>query len=293
MNRVLPVILLIGMLGFGAAITLADEDAATPKEHGLVIMSGTEGGGYWNAAARFQSVAMQEKHMVVANLASSGSLENIEQLLNADSPVNLTFVQADAAQLYLNKHPEDLTKVDLLENIGQECVFIVTGIDSKIQTDKDMETASRLRLGIASKQSGMAATFDYMTSQIPELNNVKVEYGDTVAAMDDLNSKDAQMDAIMMVHRPREHSAEVDNALAHPDRFRFVELSDDRFTLPQLNGRPIYRTMKLALPGAKSPVKTICVSGLLLINKHKLSVAQRNELSDLVAYHWMQIYATQ
>jgi hypothetical protein len=40
-------------------------------------------------------------------------------------------------------------------------------------------------------------------------------------------------------------------------------------------------------------VNTICVSGLLLANKQKLSITQRNQLSDLVSYHWMQVYATQ
>jgi TRAP-type uncharacterized transport system substrate-binding protein len=293
MNRALPVIILSSLLGFGSAATVAEDAVAPRKGPALVIMSGTEGGGYWNAGMRFQTVAAQQKHMVVANLPSSGSLENIEQLLNANSPVNLAFAQADAAQLYLDAHPDDQNKLDLLENIGQECVFIVTGADSKIRTDKDMQEAATMRLGIASKQSGMAATFDYMASQIPEFDKIKVKYGDTVAAMNELNSKDAGVDAIMMVHRPREHSPEIDNALAHPDRFRFIELSDERFTQVQPNGRQIYRVMKLALPGAKEPVKTICVVGLLLVNKQKLTVAQRNELSDLVNYHWMEIYVTQ
>lgn len=266
---------------------------AAEIDPGVVLMSGVEGGGYWNAGTRLQAVAEQEVDLPVINLPSSGSMENLELLLDGESPVNLAFAQADAAQHYLKSHPEDLIKLDVLENIGQECVFIVTGIDSDIRTDEDLREATDLRLGIASATSGMAVTFDYMVSQLPELADVKVTYGDTAAAMEELNSSDASVDAVMTVHRPREHSVEVDHALANAKRYRFVELSDERFTEELWNGRKVYRTMKLALPGAEKPVKTICVSGLLLANKQKLSIRQRNQLGDLVSYHWMQVYATQ
>jgi TRAP-type uncharacterized transport system substrate-binding protein len=284
--------LLLCLLGWGVLPALAEEPTEdTPA--GVVLMSGVEGGGYWSAGTRLQAVAEREVDLAIVNLPSSGSLENLEFLLDRDSPVNLAFAQADAAQYYLKRHPEDLIKLDVLENIGQECVFIVTGIDSEIRTDEDLLEASDVRLGISSPASGMAVTFDYMVSQIPELKDIKVTYGDTAAVMDELNSADASVDAVMTVHRPREHSAEVDYALANATRFRFVELSDERFTEEQWHGRNVYRVMKLALPGADKPVKTICVSGLLLANKQKLSIAQRNQLSDLVSYHWMQVYATQ
>jgi len=296
MNRALSAIVLSSLLGFGSSLAAAEDSAETsapPSVHPLVIMSGVEGGGYWNAGTRLQEVAAEHMHMEVDNLPSSGSMENLEQLINPDSPVNLVFAQADAAQLYLNAHPADLIKVDLLENIGQECVFIVTGKDSPLHTDKDIFAGGTLRLGITGPQSGMAATLDYMRSQIPELDHVRVKYGDTYTAMEQMNSKDSPVDAIMMVHRPRELSPEIENALANPDSYRFVELSDERFTQVQWNGRKIYRAMRLALPGADQPVKTVCVLGLLLANKQKLSIAQRNQLGDLVNYHWMQVYATQ
>jgi TRAP-type uncharacterized transport system substrate-binding protein len=284
--------LLLCLVGWGALPAMAEEQGEDMPT-GVVLMSGVEGGGYWSAGTRLQAVAEQELDLAVINLPSSGSMENLEFLLDRDSPVNLAFAQADAAQHYLSRHPEDLIKLDVLENIGQECVFIVTGIDSEIRTDEDLRDASDVRLGIASASSGMAVTFDYMVSQIPELADIKVTYGDTAAIMDELNSPDASVDAVMMVHRPREHSAEVDHALANASRYRFVELSDERFTEDLWNGRKVYRTMKLALPGADKPVKTICVSGLLLANKQKLSIRQRNQLGDLVSYHWMQVYATQ
>ena len=295
MDRRRAFTLLLSLMGWCALPVAAEQESEdiSSVDAGVVLMSGVEGGGYWNAGARLQSVAEREVDLPVINLPSSGSLENLELLLDRDSPVNLAFAQADAAQYYLSRHPDDLIKLDMLENIGQECVFIVTGIDSKIRTDEDLLEATDVRLGIASPASGMAVTFDYMVSQIPELADVKVTYGDTAAVMEQLNSANPSVDAVMTVHRPREHSTEVDHAVANAKRFRFVELSDERFTEELWNGRKVYRAMKLALPGADEPVKTICVSGLLLANKQKLSITQRNQLSDLVSYHWMQVYATQ
>jgi|TARA_B110000503_G_scaffold4350_2_gene5768 hypothetical protein len=59
------------------------------------------------------------------------------------------------------------------------------------------------------------------------------------------------------------------------------------------NSSGVYRTTKLAMPEPREPVKKLCVRGLLLANKQKLTIDQRNKLSDLMMYHWMEIYPTQ
>ena len=259
----------------------------------IVLSSGVQDGGYWNAAERLQAVAEAEEGLEIDVLPSVGSMENLERLLDRNSPVNLVFAQADAVQYYLNKHPNELNKLELYENVGVECVFIVTGIDSKVRTDEDMEEAEGFRLGITSASSGIAITFDYMVSQIADLEDVTVKYRNTATLMKQLNSPDSSVDAVMMVHRPKELSAEVDKALANPDRYRFVRLSDERLTQELWNGRKVYRAMKLAMPGARKPVDTICVLGLLLGNKQKLTLDQRNQLGDLVSYHWMKVYVTE
>jgi hypothetical protein len=40
-------------------------------------------------------------------------------------------------------------------------------------------------------------------------------------------------------------------------------------------------------------VQTICVLGVLLGNKEKLTLDQRNALGVVADYHWMKVYATQ
>ena len=291
MNSFTPRLFLACVIVFSALNSVLAQERAAPNDS-IVLSSGVQGGGYWSAGARLQVVAEREVGLAVENLTSSGSLENLEALLDNTSSVNLAFAQADAVQHYLNQHPNELNKLELIENVGVECVFIITGIDSDIETDEDFREAKDFRLGISSPSSGIAVTYDYMVSQIPEMEDIEVSYGNNMLVMEKLNASDATVDAVMMVHRPREHSLEVDYALSNPDRYRFVKLTNARLTQELWNGRKIYRSMKLALPGASEPVQTICVLGLLLANKEKLTIEQRNQLGEIANYHWMQVYAT-
>ena len=267
--------------------------ASDEASDGLVMSSGSPGGGYWSAGARLQEVA-KDMGLEVENRGSSGSLENLQRLLDPQSPVAVAFAQADAAQQFFNDNPQTRQLVDVLENIGQECVFVLVGADSGLQDDADLQKkAGELSLGIPSETSGIADTFGYMASLVPELEKVSVVYGNTSAGMEGLDRDDGELDAVMVVHRPKEHSPEVDLAIANPERFAFVEMHDERLTRELPGGDIVYRSMRLALPGVKDPVTTICVRGLLLGHKHKLSADQSNKLTDLVNYHWMRVYATQ
>lgn len=284
--------LLAALLVLGLPLSVSGEEPSGPEPE-IVLSSGIKDGGYWNAGDRLKDVARSEMRLAVENQSSSGSIENLERLLDPASPVSLAFAQADAVQYYLNRNPDEVNKLELLENVGQECVFIITGQNSDVHDDEDLRDADGLRLGISSGTSGIAITFNYMVSQIPELVDVDVRYGDTAPLMEQLDKANPPIDAVMLVHRPKELSPEVETALANPDRYRFVTLSDDQLTEELWNGRKVYRSMNLAMPGAEERVETICVLGLLLGNKQKLTLEQRNQLSEITDYHWMRVYVTQ
>jgi hypothetical protein len=277
-------------------LSWAAEDVSPATGQPLVISSGVNGGGYWSAASRLQAVA-EGKGARAENIASVGSLANLEALADPDSPVNLAFAQADALEYFLYDNPGARAQINILEDIGQECVFIITSAKSNYRTDIDLQKAEAFRLGIPSHTSGVAVTFNYMTRQLPEFSTVQVVYGDAASAIENLHSPAASLDAVMVVHRPREHSREVNLALGDPERYRFLEVGDNRLTGKSVGGQEVYRSMKLAMPaqGDQRPiiVNTICVTGLLLANREKLTSDQKNVLTDIVEYHWMEVFATQ
>jgi hypothetical protein len=263
----------------------------------IVFSSGIEGGGYWSAATRLQAVAT-DMGLEVQVEESPGSLHNLARLLDDEDSASLVLAQADALQYYLDEHPEVADNIEILENIGQECVFILTGGNSAVQTDEDLQQSKDYKLAISSPDSGIAVTYAYMTSLVPELASTTALYTDTGAAMDGLNAAGSgEVDAVMLVHRPKEYSPEVDLALRNPDQFRFVQITDKRFRGELPGGEAVYKLLKLAIPVPGSEerrqVATICVKGLLLANKAKLSPDQRDKLGELVTVRWMDVYATE
>jgi len=80
--------------------------------------------------------------------------------------------------------------------------------------------------------------------------------------------------------------------IANPEQFRFVKIRDERLAQKAASGEAIYRRMRVA-PGAvkgADSVETICVQGLLLANKKKVTPEQRNKLLELIDKHWIQIH---
>jgi len=292
MNQFFPKVLLACLLGSVANLAFSQEDAA-PAPVNIVISSGLEGGGYWSAGNRLQSVA-GSIGLTIKNQASTGSLINLRQLMDKDSPVGLAFAQADALQYYLNDKPGAAQTIETLEDIGDECVFVISDSDSKIRTLEDMQDQRRFGLGIRSPNSGIRVTFDHMKSLVPELDFISVHYGNSVDMMENFTTSLTQVKAVMIVQRPNERSPEIDLVHANPDRFQFVKIADKRFTQSQSGRETTYQSVKVA-PGAvqgASSVQTICMKGLFLANKDKLSVEQRNKLTELINNHWGQVAET-
>jgi TRAP-type uncharacterized transport system substrate-binding protein len=264
---------------------------SAPQEAGstIVVSSGLHGGGYWSAANRLQGVAA-ELGLKVEVLESRGSLQNLLRLDDTDSPVSVTFTQADALQYYLEKQSGLARQGEILEDIGQECVYVMSARGSGIRSVLDL---AQKRIAIGSASSGVAVTFEYMATLAPELAETRVVYTDTQQALEQLGAASSVADAVMVVHRPKEHSAELDRVLAQPQTYQLVEIVDERFGGKKLsNGNPVYNSLELALPGAGSRggLKTICTKGLLVSNKHKLAREQRYKLDEVLNYHWMRVY---
>lgn len=283
MDRFFGRLLMLCLLGSLINPAHSQNDPA-PGAANIVISSGLEGGGYWKAAGRLQAAA-SGTGLTVENRASIGSLENLKALMDKSSAVSLGFAQADALQYYLSENPAAAQAIETLETVGEECVFIISNSDSDIRTDEDMQKSRRLHLGIKGPQSGIWVTFNYMKSMVPELRHTTLVYGDTIQMMTNLaHPKTDIEEAVMVVHAPNEHSPEIDMVLANPEQFQFVEISDARLARKTAGGDTVYQRKRVA-PGAvqnAEPVETICVHGLLLANKDKLTGEQHTKVLELV-----------
>jgi TRAP-type uncharacterized transport system substrate-binding protein len=273
-------------------------DESTEVDSGVVISAGREGLGYWGIATRLQAVA-RESMLPVEVRESVGSTENLQRLADPDSQVSLALTQSDALHAFLDAHPGSLVDIEIFESIGNECVFVIADKGSDIHSDEDLrEPNSGNLLAIQSASSGSAITFDVMRKLDPGFGNTEVVYMDTQTAMDKMGTGTLNtVDAVMLVHRPKVHSAELQRALNNPDRFQLVSFnsSGNRGKLP--NGDPIYTPLDVPLIrsgwNTERSLPTICVKGLLVGSRSKLSPEARDKLMRIIDSQWMRVYSAE
>jgi hypothetical protein len=175
-------------------------------------------------------------------------------------------------------------------------VFIIASPQSGIESDQDLQDPKGHRIAIPGADSGVAVTFDYMASLVPGLSNTTPVYTDTLEAMHGFGGPDA-VDAVMLVHRPKVRSPELQLALDEPEKYRLIPVEDRHLadTLP--SGEAVYAFIDLplvrsGLGSAGRTLPTVCTKGLLLTSPRKLAPGIEERLKRLVDFEWMRIYPT-
>lgn len=272
----------------------ATDASGAAKDADIVFSAGRKGGGYWGVAERMQRVG-SESGLTVEIRESVGSLQNLARLADPDSPVNLTLTQADALKSYLKEHPGFGNRIDILESIGLECVFIIAASASDLENDQDLQDPKGHIIAIPGAQSGVAVTFDYMSELVPGLSNTQPVYREPMEAMLQLGAA-GEADAIMLVHRPKVQTAEIRLALDQPDKYKLIPVEDRHLADRLPSGESVYEFLDVPLTrtgmNVDRSVPTICTKGLLLSSPRKLDKDAKKRLDKIIDFQWMRIYPT-
>ena len=266
---------------FAAALA----QAADPP---IVISTGKSGGGYNTIGERLKTVLVEQDQPAQV-LTSAGSVENLTRLDDPQSPVSVGLTQADALKYYLKDHPGFADQFINLGEIGKECVFIVTGKDSDIRSDSDLQQKGKNRLiAVQSPKSGVAVTWEYMTLLEPAFKNTAPAFVDGAEALLQIKSggKASQIQAAMVVQKPMAKSTEMQVVLENPKDFRLVPVKDWDLNDKLPDGSAVYTFENITVAekkwGFDTTVDTICTRGLMLANKNKLTADQRTRLSKIM-----------
>ena len=254
----------------------------------IVISTGKSGGGYNTIGERLKSV-LAEQDQPAQVLTSAGSIENLTRLDDPQTPVSVGLTQADALKYYLKDHPGFADQFINLGEIGKECVFIVTGKDSDIRSDSDLQQKGKNRLiAVQSPKSGVAVTWEYMTLLEPAFKNTAPAFVDGAEALLQIKSggKASQIQAAMVVQKPMAKSTEMQVVLENPKDFRLVPVKDWDLNDKLPDGSAVYTFESVTVAekkwGFDTTVDTICTRGLMLANKNKLTADQRTRLSKIM-----------
>lgn len=266
---------------------LCSSPAAQAADPALVISTGKSGGGYHSIGERLKTV-MAEQNIAAQVLTSVGSLENLNRLDDPANPVNIGLTQADALKFFLGQHPKFAEKLFTLGEIGKECVFIVTGKDSGISSDADLQKKLGNLIAIRDPKSGTAVTYSYMIQLEPQFKNTPAAFVDTMEALLQIKTGGQQnkIKAAMFVQRPTVKSPEMQVVLDNPKDFRFVSVTDWDLNDKLPDGSAVYTFEKVTVAESKwgfdTKVETICTRGLLIGAKDKLSADLRERLAQVM-----------
>jgi hypothetical protein len=256
----------------------------------FVISSGREGGYYEHVAQSITSLLAQQR-IAAEHRRSGGSLDNLEALGDAGSPVNLALSQADALSFYLREHPEFAGQIEIVDDVGRECAVLITRRNGGIESAADLKKPGQAPLAIDSPQSGAAVTFGYMTFMEPAFRNTRVVERDLLQAMLDMRrmGADSDISATMLMKRPRFTSPALEAVIEQPDVFKIAPVREKDVNHSKLPDGSVVYTFEKVKTGFGSDAtveyETMCTRGLLLLSRVKVSRGQRQLIEKLMLEH--------
>ncbi len=278
-RTLLTAALLAASLGSPAAVLAAGDT--------IVITTGKEGGGYHGIGKRLAEV-LGEGDQPVEVLTSVGSLQNLNRLAAADHPAGVGLTQADALKYFINANPDFADRLMILGDMGNECVFIITGADSDIDDDGDLQKKSGNLISVQSPDSGVAVTWEYMTQLEPKFLNTAPSFTDTMEALLQIKAGSARegLKAAMLVQKPTARSPAMEVVLENPKDFRFIPVTDWDLNDKLPDGSAVYSFEEVTVEekrwGFDKSVDTICTRALLVAARDKLDADQRSRLARVI-----------
>jgi TRAP-type uncharacterized transport system substrate-binding protein len=159
---------------FSLALLLLDLAMAAPgRAEDYVFSSGARGGFYHDVANQVIGL-LGEEQRAGRNKVSGGSVQNLLQLATPKSEVNVVLAQADALRFFIDEHPEFSSELIILDDLGRECVALITGAKDGISSAADLKTGGFGSLVTPSMGSGASVTLEYMSRMDPAYRRTAV-----------------------------------------------------------------------------------------------------------------------
>jgi TRAP-type uncharacterized transport system substrate-binding protein len=252
----------------------------------FVFSSGAEGGFYHEVADELVRLLSSEQRGA-RNQPSGGSAQNLLQLATPGNPVNVTLAQADAVRFFLDEHPDFWSELVVVDDLGRECVALITSTEAGISSVADLKTGVFGSLVTPGMGSGAAVTFEYMSRMDPAYRKTGVVYRRPMDAIRQIRTKGkGKIAAIMLVNRPEALTPALKRVLENPDQLKIAPIRAEDVqngVLP--DGSSVYSFEEVESgSGNGSPIRyeTMCTRALMLTSSTKLDESARRDLAQRV-----------
>jgi TRAP-type uncharacterized transport system substrate-binding protein len=268
-----------------AALQLMPSNAWA-EEADTTISTGREDGSYFYIGRRLQTTMLLEHDYRIGVETSSGSVQNLARLADPSGNIGLALTQSDALHRFLRANSEFAKEFIVLGDAGKECVVLISAKKDGISSFSQLKTLTDGEISVDDPGSGASATFNYMVEMNPELASVRPVFVDTMEALLQIKVAGAHTDlkAAMLVQRPSVRSPAVKILLENPSDYQLVPILESDVQNSKLPDDSVVYTFEKVKVGGTSgqrglEVNTICIRGLLLASKAKLSRKIRSKLS--------------
>lgn len=268
-----------------AALQLIPSNAWS-EEVETIISTGREDGSYFYIGRRLQTTMLLEHDYRIAVEMSSGSVQNLARLADPSGNFGLALTQSDALDRFLRANSEFAKEFIVLGDAGKECVVLISAKKDGISSFSQLKALTDGEISVDDPGSGASATFGYMVEMNPELARVRPVFVDTMEALLQIKVAGAHTDlkAAMLVQRPSVRSPAVKILLENPNDYHLIPILESDVQNSKLpDDSVVYTFEKVKIGGTSEQrgleVDTICIRGLLLASKAKLSRDIRSKLS--------------
>lgn len=242
----------------------------------VTISGGAKGGAY--QAASYQLIdGMKRQGHKLEYMASKGSSENLERVLNGTATVGIA--QLDDYASFIKENPQANSMIEIIGTVSRECAYVVSKDGGKVSSDQDLMKKG-IKVAVGGKGSGSATTWDYMTSLEKGFLEADTVWKGGARTLGKVAS--GQVDAFMWVTNPNKLSHKLlTSALAANLKFVPVTDWDLNDSLPT-TGESVYSFEKVVTQKGfiDSTYKTICTKAVIVAN----SEGDEELLEDLSSF---------
>lgn len=196
-------------------------------------------------------------------IPSKGSLENLDRV--AAGSAQLGFTQADAFQFWRSQHPNEAQNVDIVGELGEECVFIAVKKDGKLSSESDLKDGVKIAVG--EPTSGSYASWQYLQTLVKRYAAAETYAKGGIRSLAKVTT--GEYDAFMWVSAPNRDNKFLDSVKQDSSGLKLIDVDNWNTNDKLPNGKSVYTMQSAVVDGGTffdSKVKVPCTRTLVVAN---------------------------
>ena len=244
-----------------AAVLLFSSFGATAAD--ITITTGQQGLTYNAVYGVNLASALSEYGYKSTVVPSKGSLDNLDKVASGEAQIG--FTQADAFQFWRSRHGNEAQKVDIIGELGDECVFVAVKDGGKVGSESDLKEG--IKIAVGEPASGSYASWQYLQSLEKDYAKVETYAKGGVRSLAKVTP--GEYDAFLWVSAPDRTNKFLESVNQKGSGLTMISMNgwsvDDK--LP--NGKAVYELKKAVTESgwlSDSKVKVPCTKTLVVAN---------------------------